>query len=80
MLNNRRDDDDLTVILKIKEFYVSGIPLIVMMYDFRKKCERNKFKIDDSNNVNKSLKNISLLFSEFNVLIADIVKHDKQRN
>ena len=79
MLNSRRGDDDLTVILKIKEFYVSGIPSIAIMCDLRRRCGRDKFRIDDSNSANKNLKSIPLLFSEFNALIVDIVRHDKQR-
>ena len=81
MLNSRRDDDDLIVILKIKESYVSGISSVVIMCDLRKRCEKDKFKIDDFNSANKDLKSISLLLNELSALIVvDIVKHDKQRS
>ena len=81
MFNNRRDNDDLTVILKIKKFYINCISLIVMMYNLQcKRCEKSKFKINDFNRLNKNLKNILLLFNEFNILIINIVKHDKQRS
>ena len=81
MFDERCRNNSFVIVMKIKEFYIDDISSIVVMSNLLcRKCKRNKWKINDFNCVNEDLKSILLLFNEFNVLIIDIVEHDKQRD
>ena len=77
VLNNECRNSDFVIMIKIKKSYIDNILLIIIMYFRCRKCKRNRCKIK-FNRIKKNLKNISLLFNEFNsLIIINIFKHNR---